>query len=533
MTDWQNRALEIAAWRYRVIADAAEAQGQAVTAAILEAAALEHLGLDGQRVRISERTLWRWLAAYRCGGLAKLLPKQRSDADQLRALSPEVLARAAALRREKQRTRATKTIIDILVRTKKVAPHTVKRSTLDRHLDRLGLSRRRLGKLGKKTFGKVKTDAPFELVIADFHHGPYVRDHQGQVRRALLLCFIDHFSRFIIEGRYYLAEDFAVLRFGFRRLLMRFGTFDLLYIDNGPSFQTARFHAACSNEAINIQVVHSKPYVSEGRGACERFNRTVKEQFESEVRGRDEAPSLDELNGYWEAWLAERYHTDIHSETNQAPRERFKAHAVCRPAPDLTRVDELLRLRKAGRVHRKWSTVEVKGTRYLVDVALRGRKVFVLYDAFDPAYVLIELDRKIVQRAYPQKPGQRPPEPVEEKTSEQTTDYLELLRRDYEARTQAELVALNLRSGDAPTELRLTQLLALVTTCRSQPLSPAERSAVGATFRKLRPIDPQHAQTALDGARRRLGTRLHVGVYLDALSHHLCRQRTNGKKNKS
>jgi len=532
MTDFQNRALDIAAWRYRIIAEAAEAEGQRVTEAISEAAEREHLGLDGTRQRISERTLWRWLAAYKAGGLSELMPKQRADAGALRAMSDDVLQRAAALRREKQQTRATKTIIDILERTKRVKPHEVKRSTLDRHLDHLGLSRRRLGKLGKKTFSKVQTHAPFELVIADFHHGPYVRDHQGQIRRALLLCFIDHFSRYILEGRYYLAEDFAVLRFGFRRLLMRLGTFDKLYIDNGPSFQTARFHAACSNEAIGIQVVHSKPYISEGRGCCERFNRTTKEQFESEVRGRDEAPSVDELNGYYEAWLAERYHTDIHSEINQAPFERFKAHARCRPAPDLLRVDELLRLRKSGRVHKKWSTVEVKGTRYLVDVALRGRKVFVLYDAFDPAYVLIELDRKIVQRAYPQKPGHQPPQPKEPETPEQTTDYLELLRKDYEARTQAELAALNLRQLDAPTELSLTQLVALVTTCRAKPLSPPEQNAVGATFRKLRPIDPQLAQTAIDGARRRLGSRLHVGVYLDALSDHLCRHRTKGKKNR-
>jgi transposase InsO family protein len=530
MTDFQTRALEIAAWRYRIIAEAAEAQGQGVAEAISEAAAAEHLGLDGTRQRISERTLWRWLAAYRAGGLKKLMPKQRKDAGSLRAMSHDVLERAAALRREKKKTRATKTIIDILERTHKVKLHQVKRSTLDRHLDHLGLSRRRLGKLGKKTFGKVETHAPFELVIADFHHGPYVRDHQGQIRRALLLCFIDHFSRYILEGRYYLAEDFAVLRFGFRRLLQRFGTFAKLYIDNGPSFQTARFHAACSNEAINIVVVHSKAYVSEGRGCCERFNRTTKEQFESEVRGRDEAPSLDELNGYYEAWLAERYHSDIHSETNQAPFERFKAHAVCRPAPDMTRVDELLRLRKPGRVHKKWSTVEVKGTRYLVDVALRGRKVFVLYDAFDPAYVLIEHDRQIVQRAYPQKPGQQVPQPEEPETPEQTTDYLELLVRDYQARTQAELTALNLRKHDAPTELSLTELVAIVTTCRAQSLSPTEHGAVSAMFRKLRPIDPQQAQSALDGARRRLGTRLHVGVYLDALSDHLCRQRAKGGK---
>jgi hypothetical protein len=57
---------------------------------------------------------------------------------------------------------------------------------------------------------------------------------------------------------------------------------------------------------------------------CERANRTVKEQFESEVRQREELLTLDELNAGWEAWVAEPYHRDVHSETGQAPFERKK-----------------------------------------------------------------------------------------------------------------------------------------------------------------------------------------------------------------
>jgi transposase InsO family protein len=75
-------------------------------------------------------------------------------------------------------------------------------------------------------------------------------------------------------------------------VLLVHGLFDTLYVDNGPSFQTTRFHAACKNEALDIKVVHSKPYVSEGRGVCERFNRTVKEQFESEVRNQEDLLTL-------------------------------------------------------------------------------------------------------------------------------------------------------------------------------------------------------------------------------------------------
>ena len=532
MDDREDRALEIAALRYRVIAEAAEIDGPGVSAEIDDAAGREYLGIDGQVLRVSPRTLWRWLDAYRVGGLRALMPKQRTDAGELRALSADLLERAAQLRQENH-DRPTKTVIDILERQKVVQPGAVKRSTLDRHLDLLGLSRRRLRRLGKKTYRQVRTDAPLELVVADFHHGPYVRvGYDDKARKALLLIFIDHFSRDILDGRYYLHEDFAVLRFGFRRVLLVHGLFGKLYIDNGPSFQTRRFHAACKNEALDIEVMHSKPYVSEGRGVCERFNRTVKEQFESEVRHRDELLTLDELNAYFEAWLAERYRVDVHSETGEPPAERFAAHATFRPAPDLAQLDELLRLRKRAKVHKKWSTVEVDTQRYVVDTPLRGRRVHVLYDPFDPSYVLVEYDGRIVQRATPLRPGEIPPELPEPKKPEATVDYLALLRADYEARMQRELSALDLRPRNAPTELSLDELVSRLETCRGQALSMPEHRAVSAFQRKLRPINPQGARLALQSALRRLGAGLHIQIYLDDLQHNLVRARTQGGKDR-
>jgi hypothetical protein len=304
-----------------------------------------------------------------------------------------------------------------------------------------------------------------------------------------------------------------------------------LYIDNGPSFQTGRFHAACKNELLDINVVHSKPYVSEGRGVCERFNRTLKEQFESEAKNRDELLTLDELNAYFEAWIAERYHRDTHSETRQSPHERFWSNVTKRPTPDLEQIDELLRLRQKSKVHKKWSTVQVKGTRYVVDPALRGRKVHSLYDPFDPSYVLIEHNRSIIQRAYPQKPGQMPPQP-EPTLNKMKTDYLDLLRQDHEKHLKAELEALRFRKVPAQLELKLGELETLCEKCRGVPLSENERIAVTATFRKLRPIKPELAHSSFQSAQRRFGIGLHISVYLNDLKTQLVHQRTQGGKKK-
>ena len=518
-------ALEIAAFRHRVIAEALEADSGGVTAAVEEAAGVEYSAPRGLRCKPEVRSIWRWLAGYRRGGLFALCPKRRTDRGTLRAFEAKLLEQAVKLRCEgKEEQRATKSVIDILVRQQSPQPLKLARSTLDRHFARLGVSRRQLHALGRRPFTRIETHAPFELVVTDFHHGPYVRvGHHDEARRALLCAFIDHYSRFVPEGRYYLHEDFAALRFGFRRLLAAYGLAVKLYADNGPSFQARRFHGACNH--LGITLAHSKPYVAESRGVIERYNRTLKEQFESEVRERDELLTLDELNSYYQAWLGERYHRDVHSETGQSPLQRFRDNVVVRPAPDPVLVDELLRLYEKRTVHRKWSTVEVHGIRYSVD-GLRGRKVGVLYDPFAPEYVLITFDGRVVQRAFPQKAGEVFAEPKPNQARQPRTDYLELLRRDHERRSQSELAALRLAPAPQASELALPDLVLLLESCRGARLTGDEHKAASAFWRKMRPIPSEAAKQATDAALRRQGRNLHLSVYLDALNAHLIRMRT-------
>lgn len=529
--DRAEQGLEIAAFRYRLIAEALELESQqGVDAALREVASATHGDPWGRPFQCKVRTLWRYLKSYRRGGLLALRPAVRKDRGALRAIDPEVLARAAELRREIH-SRSTTTLIDILVREGKAKPDQIARSTLDRHLLRLGCTRRLLRSLGQKVFRRIETQAVFELVVCDFHHGPYVRPSAGaeEMRRALLCAFIDHFSRFVCEGRYYLHEDFAALRFGFRHLLLGHGKPIKLYVDNGPSYQATRFHAAC--DALEIKLVHSKPYRAEGRGVIERWNQTLKGQFEAEVKEREEPLTLDELNAYFEAWLAERYHRDTHSEIGEAPAVRFASGQDLPPAPEPGLLDELLRLRERRSVHRKWSTVEINTRRFVVDPALRGRKVDVLYDPFSPEYVLVVFDGRVVQRAFLQQPGQVPPQPEEPPSPKNpATDYLALLRADFEKRTQAELAALRLRPPRSTSELPLPELVSLLEACRGCLLSPDERTRASALWRKLRPLHPLPVREALAQAERRLGKRLHIDVYLEHLQSCVVRLRTQGDK---
>ena len=516
--------------RYRLIAEAVEAPTGERTALLREVAGKEHTSADGRTMRVTLRTLQRWVARFKRGGLTALGRARRKDKGRMRALPEAAIARAVALRHE-ETARSTSTLIDILERAGDVTQGTLRRSTLDRHLDRRGASRRMLHVLGTKRHVRLSFDHPLDFVLGDFHDGPYIRTVIGDVRRAVLGAFIDHCTRYLPESRYGMTEDLMHVRRGLRALVIAHGLPRRLYVDGGPGYKAERFHFGCAQ--IGIDLVHSKPYVSEGRGAIERFNRTVKEAFEVEVRLRPELLTLDELNAFWRAWLEERYHRVAHSETGEPPAERWErllATTEVRHA-DPVLLDEVLRLRAHRKVHPKTSTVEVCGVRFVVDTALRKRRVQVLYDPTDLSSVLVFYDGRRIQRACPQLAGEHPvATPEKRKPPPPSVDYLALLRRDYERRRAESTAAMRFRAvPDDDAQLTVSLLRERLRACCGRPLGDVEAESAAGLLHALAPVEIAIADVALRTAVATLGPGLHASQYLDALREHVLGARRKGR----
>ena len=236
--DDNETALARALVCYRLIAEAAAAPHGARTALLRLAASKEVAWPDGRAVSVTVRTLQRWLERFQRGGLRALVRAPRKDKGQVRAVPEAALARVITLRKEEP-ARSTPTLIDIVERADEVAQGALRRSTLDRHLDKRGASRRMLHVLGTKRHVKLAFPHPLDFVVGDFHQGPYYRDVHGEIRRAVLGAFIDHCSRFVPESRYGLVEDQMHVRRGLRALCTRVGPPHKLYVDGGPGYQGA------------------------------------------------------------------------------------------------------------------------------------------------------------------------------------------------------------------------------------------------------------------------------------------------------
>lgn len=193
----------------------------------------ERLLPNGQRRRISVRTLRRQWERLRKEGVAGLYRRGRSDRGKPRLRRAELVARAVELKKEQPR-RSDKAINRVLQRefSKKVP-----RSTLSRHLRLQGATRRKLGVSSEKVRCRWTRDQPDALWVGDFEHGPLVV-HQGQSVKTHLSAWIDCHSRYVVEARYYVRENLDILVDSLLRAWGKHGASRELYVDNAKIYHS-------------------------------------------------------------------------------------------------------------------------------------------------------------------------------------------------------------------------------------------------------------------------------------------------------
>lgn len=121
---------------------------------------------------ISERSIRRYIASYRTGGFSGLKPQNRTRRRSMKLPGhyDEIVAEAIILKREEPR-RSVKTIIRILELEGRIAPGTLRRSTLQRHLYKAGFGVRQMQMYmdaRKSSSKRFCRDHRMELVQADY-----------------------------------------------------------------------------------------------------------------------------------------------------------------------------------------------------------------------------------------------------------------------------------------------------------------------------------------------------------------------------
>lgn len=389
-----ERAQAVALFRYQLVRQAADPalstrqRGQLVR----ELAGREHPGPFGKVVRVSRQSLDRWILAWRRGGFDALLPAPR----QVTARTPvEILDMAAALKRENpQRTAAQ--VVRIL---RANLGWTPSESTVLRLFSRLELTGP--PPAGTSVFGRFEAARPNDLWTGDALHGPVVAG-----RKTYLFAFIDDHSRAIMGHRFGYAEDTVRLAAALRPALAGRGVPAAAYVDNGSAFVDRWLLRACA--VLGIRLTHSTPGRPEGRGKIERLFETVRGQFLVEITGtgepgRHQVTDLAELNRLFTAWVETVYHRTTHSETGQAPIDRWQAGGPF-PLPSPAGLREAF-LWSEQRLVKKTATVSLHGNIYQVEADLAGQRIELVFDPFDLATIEVRLQGKPMGLAVPHRIG--------------------------------------------------------------------------------------------------------------------------------
>jgi putative transposase len=336
------------------------------------------------RSSIARSTVLRWLALYQHSGerLEALEPKPRKDRGASRALDAEI--EEAVMRLRKENPAVSLPVFFKLARSRGIlsAGRTPSKDSLYRLFKRHGLEKDTRLPEDRRQF---ETELVNDLWQSDCMHGPRVIAC-GKLRKSYLFAIIDDHSRLITDARFYLSENIDCYRDCLVRAFEKRGLPRRLYVDNGSAFRSNNLKYACAR--LGVALLHSRPYVPQGRGKIERFFLTVRSQLLPLV---GENCTLEKLNQLLADWINDDYHTRVHSTTGQTPLARYLAQVpVLRSAPKDVR--DYFRLSVRRKVD-KDRTVTLAGKLYEAPVGLIGKTVTLMYHEQDPGRIEVFLDQ--------------------------------------------------------------------------------------------------------------------------------------------
>ena len=346
---------------------------------------------DGQDRVVHERTLLRWVAAYRAGGLKALEPEPAPS--RLRRVTPEVLDRALTLRAEDPH-RSAPAIIQLLEWHGDIEPGSLAHSTLTHHFRRLQAAayqaspppevfRRRQA---PRAMAEWQGDTQMTLTLPD-------PDHPERRRKVYLIAFIDDPTRYVVGSRFFFDENRPRLEEVLKWAVVRHGIPEIVHVDNGSIYASHYLTRVCAELGVDLR--HSTIRRPQGKGKIERFFRRVDQQLTHELQAlvaEGTCRTLDDLNVYWEAWLDQSYHQQVHRSlglTPQAAWDQSRADTAAlirtRPVAEIQRIflwHETRKVDKTGVIH-------LAGNRYEVDSVLAGKRVECRYDPYQLDHILI------------------------------------------------------------------------------------------------------------------------------------------------
>ena len=225
------------------------------------------------RTGLSKRTIYRYEAGYRKNQFDGLVPmnRQKRRSQKLPDNWDEIVGEAIQLKREVPK-RSVRQIILILETEGWAPPGVIKPSTLQRYLYNAGLG---VKQMKRYTEARENSSRRFckahrlELLQGDIKYGPTIKDKDGKLIKTYLSSLIDDHSRLIVHAEFYDNQRAEVVEDTFHKAVLKVGTWDCAYLDNGKQYITRQLEESCAR--LGIRILHAKPYACQAKGYVKNY----------------------------------------------------------------------------------------------------------------------------------------------------------------------------------------------------------------------------------------------------------------------
>ena len=356
--------------------------------------------------KVGERTLQRWLAAYRKGGVAALAPA--TPPKRGRRTHPDLVAYIEGLALSTPRPSTASIIRKAAATATRRGWPMVSASTVRAIVTGLDP-----GMVTLALQGAVAYRDTYELVWrhrAERANATWQADHteldilildaNGRPARPWLTVILDDYSRAVCGYMVFLGAPSAMnTALALRHAIWpksdpnwpMCGLPDVLYVDHGTDF-TSHHLAQTANE-LHFQIIYSTIARPQGRGKIERIFGTINTELLAELPGyltrgqRHPEPvlTLPELDTAIGEFISAKYHRRTHPETGDSPYRTWIGDGWLPRLPET--IDDLnlllLTVAKTRIVHR--DGVRFQGLRYVSPLlaAYVKEQVVIRYDPRD------------------------------------------------------------------------------------------------------------------------------------------------------
>lgn len=269
---------------------------------------------------VTARTLYRWLAAFRSGGVQALEPAERRRTETSEVLDERFVE---FMRAEKEDDPCC-SIPELIRRAREErilgVDERVDRVTVYRACQRMGLP---LGQRSTKKDRDARRFAHPHRLMMVLSDGKHFRAGAARLRRVALF-FLDDATRRALHAVVGTSESTELFLRGLYELVLRVGLMDIVYLDRGPGFRSDDTHRAV--QRIGAHWVLGTAGYPEGHGKIEKFNQTAWRGVLRGLRRPEVDPDPRALELRLQHFLDEQYnHWPHESLSGATPQERWDA----------------------------------------------------------------------------------------------------------------------------------------------------------------------------------------------------------------